>query len=296
MSTAVLMFDCDLKLIRMNPAAEDLLGISMNQNLDLELGQLWFDPNPYIMAARAALAGDYALTEGNMHLALSAERILQVDDTFTPLQDLDRTPFSTGLLIELSRLDRSMQIAKETQLITQNETARAIVRGLAHEIRNPLGGLRGAAQLLEQEIEDATLREYTQIIIGEADRLQNLLEHMLGPRGLPDKRAVNVHEVIERVRSLVQVQTPPRIVVEQDYDPSLPEVVADFDQLIQAILNIARNAVIALNHTEIIRFHTRVERNITLNGQLHRLVWPTRRYWSWAVHCAISDPPTRRAH
>ena len=272
MSIAVLMFDRDLKLIRMNPAAEDLLGISMNQNLGLELRQLWFDPSPYIMAAQAALAGNHALTERNMRLVVSAERILQVDGTFTPLQDLNRTPFDTGLLIELSRLDRSMQIAKETQLISQNETAKAIVRGLAHEIRNPLGGLRGAAQLLEQEIEDASLREYTQIIVGEADRLQNLLERMLGPRGLPDKRSVNVHEVIERVRSLVQAQAPSGIVIEQDYDPSLPEIVADRDQLIQAILNIARNAIIALNHTGIIQFRTRIERNITLNGQLHRLV------------------------
>ena len=272
MSTAVLMFDCDLKLIRMNPSAEDLLGISMNQNLGLELRQLWFDPNPYIIAAQAALTGNYALTERNMRLAVSSKRILQVDGTFTPLQDLDETRLSPGLLIELLRLDRSMQIAKETQLITQNETARAIVRGLAHEIRNPLGGLRGAAQLLEREIEDATLREYTQIIVGEADRLQNLLERMLGPRGLPDKRSVNVHEVIERVCSLVQAQASPGIVVERDYDPSLPEVVVDRDQLIQAILNIARNAVIALNHTGIIRFRTRIQRNITLNSQLHRLV------------------------
>ena len=272
MSIAVLMFDRDLKLIRMNPAAEDLLGISMNQNLGLELRQLWFDPSPYVMAAQSALAGNHALTERNMRLAVSAERILQVDGTFTPLQDINRTPFDTGLLIELSRLDRSMQIAKEIQLISQNETAKAIVCGLAHEIRNPLGGLRGAAQLLEQEIEDASLREYTQIIIGEADRLQNLLERMLGPRGLPDKRSVNVHEVIERVRSLVQVQAPPGIVIEQDYDPSLPEIVADRDQLIQAILNISRNAIIALNHTGIIQFRTRIERNITLNGQLHRLV------------------------
>ncbi len=272
MNTAVLMFDRDLKLVRMNPAAEDLLAVSENQNVGVELGELWLDPVPYVLAAQAAFQGDNPITERNMRLILSDERILRVDCTFTPLQDSDDCSSVGGLLIELLSVDRSMRIAKEEQLVSQNETARAIVRGLAHEIRNPLGGLRGAAQLLERELDGPDLREYTQVIIGEADRLQNLLDRMLGPRDLPNKRPLNVHEVTERVRSLVQAESPAALRVERDYDPSLPDVVGDYEQLIQALLNIARNAVLALDGVGKIILRTRIQRNLTIGATRHRLV------------------------
>src|SRR5690606_15398319 len=124
--------------------------------------------------------------------------------------------------------------------------ASALIRGMAHEIKNPLGGLRGAAQLLQRELENEAQKEYTKIIIQEADRLHKLVDRMLGPNKLPERTRVNIHEVLEHVRSLVEAEAPPTIQVVRDYDPSLPEVMGDPDQLVQAILNLVRNAVQAV--------------------------------------------------
>ncbi|MEM7254076.1 MAG: nitrogen regulation protein NR(II) [Pseudomonadota bacterium] len=281
MNTAVLLFDGELRLVYMNQSAEDLLAVSANQNVGVALGELWLDPAPFVIAAESALDGGHAITERNMRLILAEERSVRADCTFTPLNETFTAPAQApaggaladgGILLEMLRVDRSMRIAKEAQVVSQNETARAIVRGLAHEIRNPLGGLRGAAQLLERELENANLREYTQVIIGEADRLQNLLDRMLGPRSIPDKRALNVHQVTERVRSLIEAEAASNLTVVRDYDPSLPDVVGDYEQLIQAVLNIARNAVVAVEGAGTIVLRTRIQRNVTLNGQRHRLV------------------------
>ena len=130
-------------------------------------------------------------------------------------------------------------MAREERLISSNGN-RELIRNLAHEIKNPLGGLRGSAQLLERELEKPELREYTQVIIKEADRLRSLMDRMLSPQRAPQIEPVSIHEVMERVRSLVKAEFG--IEPERDYDPSLPELVADREQLIQAVLNIARNA------------------------------------------------------
>ena len=147
-----------------------------------------------------------------------------------------------------------------------------MVRGLAHEIKNPLGGLRGAAQLLEREIDEASLKEYTQIIIGEADRLQNLLNRMLGPNDVPDIQSTNIHTVLERVRELVQAEAGESLQVQQDYDPSLPELQADPELLVQAVLNIVRNAAQALEGKGDITLRTRVKRQFNIGVRKHRLV------------------------
>ncbi len=147
-----------------------------------------------------------------------------------------------------------------------------MIRGLAHEIKNPLGGLRGAAQLLERELPDPQLTEYTKIIIDEADRLQNLLNRMLGPNTLPNLRETNIHHVLERVRSLVLAEAPPGIEITRDYDPSIPNLNADSDQLIQAALNLVRNAVQALGQHGSIILRTRAQRQITIGHERHRLV------------------------
>ena len=149
---------------------------------------------------------------------------------------------------------------------------RALVRGFAHEVKNPLGGLRGAAQLLEGELPDASLKEYTQIIISEADRLQKLVDEMLGPNRLPKKSLVNIHEVLERVRSLVLAEVPDGVQIKRNYDPSIPEFVADRDQLLQAVLNIVRNAIQAVEETGIIELKTRIERQFTIGNVRHRHV------------------------
>jgi len=150
---------------------------------------------------------------------------------------------------------------------------------LAHEIKNPLGGLRGAAQLLDLELDDPDLKEYTQIIIDESDRLQGLMDKMLGPNKLPDKKALNIHEVLERVRQLVQAESSGNLIIKHDYDPSIPDIHGDKDQLIQAILNIARNAVQAMDGKGNIIFKTRIHRQMSIGRKRYKL----------AVKCDIID-------
>ncbi|MGZ4995810.1 MAG: nitrogen regulation protein NR(II), partial [Methylobacter sp.] len=181
------------------------------------------------------------------------------------------------ILVELQQVDSHLRISKEERLLTQQNTARLLVRGLAHEIKNPLGGLRGAAQLLDLELTDPELKEYTRIIIAESDRLQGLMDKMLGPNKLPNKKALNIHEVLERVRQLVQVESS--LTIKSDYDPSIPDILADKDQLIQAILNIAKNAVQALNGKGDITIKTRIHRQVTIGRKRYKL----------AVKCDIID-------
>jgi len=176
------------------------------------------------------------------------------------------------VLVELRQIDYQLRIEQEEHLITQQQATHELVRGLAHEIKNPLGGLRGAAQLLEQEIKDDALLEYTQIIISEADRLRALMDSMLGPNELPKIQAVNIHQILERVRDLVQAEAGRKLRFHHDYDPSLPDLQADPDLLLQALLNIVRNAAQALGNDGDIAVRTRVQRNFNIGSSRHRLV------------------------
>jgi len=174
-------------------------------------------------------------------------------------------------MLELRAADQRLRIARQENIRAQQEASRELLRNLAHEIKNPLGGIRGAAQLLEHELPRESLREYTQVIIKEADRLQSLMERLLTPHRLPKLSAVNIHEVLERVRSLLLAETPHGIRIRRDYDVSLPEIRADAEQLIQAVLNIARNAVQAMIGKGELEFRTRAARQVTLNNKRHRL-------------------------
>jgi two-component system nitrogen regulation sensor histidine kinase GlnL len=143
---------------------------------------------------------------------------------------------------------------------------------LAHEVKNPLGGIRGAAQLLEQELESPELREYTGIVIREADRLRKLVDRMLGPNTLPRRRRCNVHEILEQVRALIAAEGRAKIVLARDYDPSIPPLWADPDQLLQAFLNIVQNAVEALDEGGVITVRTRVQRQCSIGPRRNKLV------------------------
>ena len=181
-------------------------------------------------------------------------------------------------MIELQPLDRLLRISREEGILSSQQNSQALIRGLAHEIKNPLGGLRGAAQLLAKELPNETLIDYTNIIIEEADRLGNLLNCMLGPHDLLDLQSINIHEVLERVRYLVSAETGGNIDIVRDYDPSIPELIGDKERLIQAVLNIVRNAMQALlnntapNITPTIALKTRTMRNFTIGALRHRLV------------------------
>ncbi len=267
LTTAVLLLDQKLRLVYLSPAGEMLFAISSRQAAGMLLHELL--PSEVAAGMRRALASGHPYTERELQLPLPGERMITVDCTVTPLSDT-REP--SALLVELLQVDRQLRISREEHLLAQHQAARALVRGLAHEIKNPLGGLRGAAQLLERELPEEALKEYTRIIIQEADRLQNLMNRMLGPSALPHKRYINIHEVLEHVRHLAQAECSERVVIAADYDPSIPGLMADPDLLIQAVLNLVRNAVQAVGERGTILLRTRTHRQFTIGPKHHKLV------------------------
>lgn len=269
MSTAIVVLDQNLDVVYVSPACEMLFEISRRKARGLSWNQLVLEPEALTERLYNAIKQGHPFTEREVHLGLFGNRVLTIDISVTPLYEPMEKP---GLLIELQHVDRQLRISKEENLISQNQAVRALIRGLAHEIKNPLGGLRGSAQLLERELHDEDLKEYTQIIIEEADRLQNLVNRMLGPNTLPKKTILNIHQVLERVRNLVSIDKPKGITIGRDYDPSIPEIEADQDQLIQAILNLVRNAIQALETEGVIILRTRAKRQFTIGQQRYKLV------------------------
>ncbi len=269
LTTAVLVLDTGLRIHSLNPAAEAMLEVSANQVRGIEVRQLLPEASEFAAALSRVVASGYPLTERDMPLVLPSTAVITVDCVMTPVSE---PAAQGGILVELLDLDRHKQISREEQLMSQNESARALVRGLAHEIRNPLGGLRGAAQLLERELDSEELREYTRIIVHEADRLQTLVDRLLGPRTRPQLRIVNIHEVTEHVRALIEAEAPAGVAIDRDYDPSIPELEADAELLIQAALNVVKNAVQAVGGAGRILIKTRIHRQYTIGQRRHRLV------------------------
>lgn len=269
MATAVLLLDHDLVVRFMNPAAEMMFEVSAQRACGAPMRELLQDATECCEQLHHTLENEHPYSDREKELTLNSGRPFTVDCTVTPITEPGQPK---GLLLELVRIDRAMRINREEQLLSQQLASRALLRGMAHEIKNPLGGLRGAAQLLERELDDEGLKEYTQIIIGEADRLQNLVDRMLGPNQLPQRAPVNIHEVLEHVRSLVKVECPPGVSIEPDYDPSIPSVMADRDQLVQVVLNLVRNAVQAVGEHGHILLCSRIERQFTVGGVRHKLV------------------------
>lgn len=268
LNEAILLFDKDLLLTYINPAGEMLLADSAKHLLG--------SPVHKLLKTSHTLLFDDLLQRLHMHeplvdRELILERLNQsitVNLSATPLQEDGKL---SEILIELQQVDRHLRITKEEQLLAQQNTSRMLVRGLAHEIKNPLGGLRGAAQLLDLELIDPELKEYTQIIIAESDRLQDLMDKMLGPNKPAHKSLLNIHEVLERVRQLVTAETNNAIMLRTDYDPSIPELSADKNQLIQALLNIVRNAVQAIQNEGEILIKTRIRRHMTIGRKRYKL-------------------------
>jgi len=272
LSTAVLLLDGDLRICLVNPAAESLLGMSSRQAVGLCVDELLADGGEDVAAITQALAKRNGYTKRRSRLGLPHGKITELDYTVTPI-DCEGELLA---LLEMNSLEHSQRIDRDQLLSSTRTTTRELLRGLAHEIKNPLGGLRGAAQLLERELPDAGLAEYTSVIISEADRLRNLVERLTGHRKTLERRHVNIHEVVERVRNLVEAELDGQgIRLVRDYDPSIPTLLADPEQLIQALLNIARNAVQSLSspvvHHDLgkIVLRTRATRNVAF-GQHSR--------------------------
>jgi len=266
LATAVLALDERFIVRFANPAAENLLGAaarSLNGQSFLDLFAERGDLARSLGAARET-HWDYSAQNvtyqrgGREPLPLSC-MVTRIDAAFSDVR--------FALLAELRPIEEQLRHAREERLVFEQESNRELIRNLAHEIKNPLGGLRGSAQLLERELDKPDLREYTQVIIKEADRLQRLLDRMLTPHRAPKPEPLAIHEVLERVRSLVRAEFG--VEIERDYDPSLPEIVGDREQLIQAVLNIARNSAQAGAAT--VTFRTRAVRQMTILRQRHRL-------------------------
>ncbi len=269
LSAAVLALDTGLRVRYMNPAAEVLFAISSRQARKLRFQDLVDQTNGVINGMRRCLTTGRAFTERQLYIGFAGQHGVTVDCSVTPLLERDQV---VELLVELRQIDNLMRITREEHLIAQHSEARLLICNLAHEIKNPLGGLRGAAQLLEGEFTDDSLKEYTRIIIYEADRLRNLVDRMLGPVQLPAYEDINIHEVLERVVGLVGAESGSGICIERDYDPSIPALIGDFDQLVQAILNIVGNAVQATDGQGTIIVRTRIKRQFTIGQKRHKLV------------------------
>jgi two-component system, NtrC family, nitrogen regulation sensor histidine kinase GlnL len=270
LSTAILILDHELKLCFINQAAESLLEISSRRSIGHPIVEL-------IPAAAAiesilldAIRTNQRYTQRKAQLHLISGTDLTVDFTISPSSE-DQWP---RLIVEFQPQDRYLRIDRDAALQEHQEVTRLMIRSLAHEIKNPLGGIRGSAQLLQSELADPELHEYTNIIIEESDRLTSLVDRLLGPRTLPSFKSANIHEILERIRKLTELDANSNLEIIRDYDPSIPEICIDAEMMQQAILNIVRNAMQGLDHTPEpqIRIVTRTERQFTIASVRHRNV------------------------
>ena len=265
LSSSVILLDEDRAIRYMNSAAEDLLAVSGKTVRGLRLDNVAGCPGTLLEAIDNALAHRWSHSGQNIEIRRNDDAVLQLNCSVNPVDTEE-----ARLLVELWPIDQQIKATREERLLEQQLANRELIRNLAHEIKNPLGGIRGAAQLLEHELNNPGLREYTQVINKEADRLQDLMKRLLSPHRPMQPGSVNIHEILERVRSLLTAEFPKSLVIVRDYDTSLPELVGDREQLIQAVLNIARNAAQAIIHRADgqalgqITFRTRVARQVTL--------------------------------
>ena len=270
-STAVMTLDGELNVIAINSAGQALLEVSASRAKGLPASQLVMQSKSWVPSLKQALAQMSVLTLRGMPVVLCSGQEIHVDFIVNPVVN---DGSGLRLIVELQPVDRLLRISREEGITHAQEATRSVIRGLAHEIKNPLGGVRGAAQLLAKELPSADLREYTQIIIGEADRLRDLVDRLLGSHHQLEVSPLNIHEILEHVRNLIVAESGSLVATERDYDPSIPEIPGDRSQLIQAVLNVMRNALQAAERPEhcTITLRTRPQRQFTIGAVRHRLV------------------------
>ena len=270
LATAVILLDKTHRVVYANPSAEILFELSATQIHHHHISEVFLNCEILQLAIDNAVKSDSPYREHELAITTVRQHSFAITSTVTPVNIND-----AALLLEFQQMDQQLRIAREERMLIQQQANSELLRNLAHEIRNPLGGLRGAAQLLEHELPNPSLREYTQVIIKEADRLHSLMDRLLVPHRVPKYEPTNIHEVLERVRSLLLAESPNNIKVRRDYDTSLPDLIGDREKLIQTVLNIARNAVQAMQtgrteQAEIV-FKTRAERQVTLAKKRYRV-------------------------
>ncbi len=278
METAVLLFNSELKLTAINPAAENLLQASAR----MVMGQSHEVLFPHNTECRdiltTILQENRTITEREIRLKLITGNTITIDFAVTPLNH--RSQKVSDIIVEITQVDRLLKLAREDNLQEQYETTRQILKGIAHEVKNPLGGLRGAAQLLDMDLENEIQKEYTAVIIKEADRLTDLVDKMAGSNQPLEMKPVNIHICLEHVRTLISAEYPDLVNIITNYDPSLPEISIDQGAMTQVILNISRNAVQAMLSAPMassaepnsLQFSTRPVGRFTIGNTLHRTV------------------------
>ncbi len=268
LATAVLLLDRGFTIVYANAAAENLFELSKKQIAGRRPREVFIDAASLLDAVDKAVRAGASYTEQELELAVPGKPRLHLTCTVSPIDVR-----GAALLLEFRHIDQQLKIAREERMQEQQQANRELIRSLAHEIKNPLGGIRGAAQLLERELDHPQLIEYTQVIIGEADRLRSLVNRLLTPHRVPTYRRTNIHEILVQVKGVLQAEFP-HVAIVSDFDTSLPEFDADPEQLTQAVLNIVRNAaqaVAATTRAPEIRLTTRVARGVTLAKKRHRL-------------------------
>ncbi|NQW69606.1 MAG: PAS domain-containing protein [Betaproteobacteria bacterium] len=276
MPNAIVVFEAEgYQLIYVNPAAEAALDLSRKSLEGQSVHDLFGDNNALNSMVEEVKLGHAAAQRQEMVLHSLPGSIHQdsipAHVVIAPLED------PSLLMMEWFPIDQQLRSERDERVTQQVEANKQLMRNLAHEIKNPLGGIRGAAQLLEFELPDKGLREYTQVIIKESDRLQTLVDRLLAPhRKAHVMESFNLHEALERVRSLVLAEFPKGLRIIRNYDTSLPDILGDREQLIQAVLNIVHNAAQALSEEILlgaaqIELKTRIARSVTISKQRYRL-------------------------
>ncbi len=272
LATAVVAVDADRKIIFANSAAENLLEVSRRSLMGQSLPTLFVESSAFRQLIRTAIGDPFEIKRQLLEILRPNKHSIHVHVTVS-------TPDSKAdvIVLELREVEQQLKVERESRMMDQSQANRELIRNLAHEIKNPLGGIRGAAQLLEGELQAPYLKEYTQVIIKESDRLQTLVDRLLAPHRKPHVVSLmNIHEVCERVRSVILAEHPNGLTMRRDYDTSIPEFMGDLEQLIQVVLNIVRNAAEALapqiaDASAKITLRTRVVRQSTVNRRLHPL-------------------------
>jgi two-component system nitrogen regulation sensor histidine kinase GlnL len=269
-SSGIIGLDASYRVRLINPAAEALLQVSEARLLGRPVCELVSPDLPWRSTLDQAGSEGRAIVRRGLTLEMRDGHAPQADMVITPLRGVPDLEF----LVELQPVDRLLRISREENLQNAQQTTRTVVRGIAHEVKNPLGGIRGAAQLLERELPEGPLRDYTRIVIREADRLRDLVDRLLGPRAQLKSERLSVHVITEHVLQLLRAEAGESAVLERDYDPSLPDIEVDSAQLIQALLNVLRNALQASRDRGhcAITVRTRSQRQFTIGETRHRLV------------------------
>ena len=264
-TTSVVITNKSMKIVHVNTAAENLFRSSKENLQNTKLSELFAnDKSIIINQVYDAIALNQSSTSRDIEISLKTKTKHNVDcNVQTIFLEKDK-----HVLLEIRTLKRIKNIVLNANFINQNNATEMITRSIAHEIKNPLGGIKGAAQLLKKEINEEQ-KEYTDIIIEEADRLKNYIDKMHGPKDLPSFKSTNIHLIIDKVLKILGIKSSN---YKKNYDPSIPLLYLDQDMIIQSLLNIIKNANEAITENGLIEIKTRVDRSFTINSIRHKLV------------------------